>query len=525
MEREKRIKSNSAYFKYTLIIILLSTVFRGFLAATTEFGNDEVYYVLYAMFPALSHFDHPPMTGIFIQLFSLDLLLRSEFFIRLGAIVSSALSTLIIYFIGKNAHNERAGYFAALLYTASVYASVIAGTFILPDAPQMIFWMLSLLFLQKSILRDPKEKVTTTYMLAAGITIGLGMLSKYTSAFLWAGAFLYILFYNRKWFTSWALWVAGIFTILIFLPVVFWNINNDFISFTFQGSRAVFSGIRPDFLATEIAGEFIYNNPVVFLLILITIIELIRGKRFCKIQDQRFLLLMSIPMIAVFWGISLSRRTLPHWTGPAFFSLIILTALRLEQRHKENGKSSFIPGGIKTGIAVLAIGLMLAWAQIQTGFIPLQQNGIPDPTLDMYGWEQQGKKFRTIHHKAVAEGLIAIDAPIIDRRWFPAANYEYYVAHPAHITVMGFNKPGQIHKYAWINARRGGFKKHMDAWAFDSFRDPQHPETRYKPFFKSVNCYDTIFVERNNRITDTVCVYICNDLQKIPDWNMTIEGN
>ncbi|HSG68384.1 MAG TPA: hypothetical protein VK994_06745, partial [Bacteroidales bacterium] len=60
-----------------IILILLSLIVRGFLAAFLEFGNDEVYYWTYALYPDLSHFDHPPMVGFLIQLSTLDLLFDS----------------------------------------------------------------------------------------------------------------------------------------------------------------------------------------------------------------------------------------------------------------------------------------------------------------------------------------------------------------------------------------------------------------------------------------------------------------
>jgi hypothetical protein len=511
------------WHRSTLILIAVSTVIRGILAATTEFGNDEVYYVLYAMFPDLSHFDHPPMVGFLIQLFSLDLLLRSELFIRLGAIAISAFSTFLIYRITKKVSSERSGFYAALLFTASVYASIIAGLFILPDAPQMLFWLLSISLLQDSVVKSPDVPGAQKKLLLAGLTIGLGMLSKYTSAFLWAGALAYILLYNRQWLRKGALYLSGIISLAVFSPVIIWNIQNHFISFTFQGSRAVFSGINPGLWATEVLGEFIYNNPVVFILVIITLYQLYKGSGFVSKELRRYYLLMSIPMILIFWVISFSRKTLPHWTGPAFFPLIILTAIRLGHEYEE--REIFIPKGIKTALIILIAGLSVSVVQIHTGIVPLHSNGFPDPTLDMNGWKQRGEKFALIHNSAVEEGLIDNQAPIISRRWFPAANYEYYVAHEAGITVMGFSTPSQIHKYAWINSERGGFAPHMDFWALESQNDPHSPQHRYKKLFEEIICYDTIFVERGQRVTDTIRVYICKDLKVVPDWNMTIPAD
>ena len=85
------------YGSYVILLIIISTIIRGFLAATLELGNDEVYYVLYARFPDWSHFDHPLMVGLVIQLFSLDLLFESEFFIRLSSIIFGAFNIWVIY--------------------------------------------------------------------------------------------------------------------------------------------------------------------------------------------------------------------------------------------------------------------------------------------------------------------------------------------------------------------------------------------------------------------------------------------
>ena len=73
--------------KYLIILLTVSALIRGFLAYFIEFGNDEVYYWTYAMYPDWSHFDHPPMVGWFIQLFSGNLLFTNEFFLRLSSVI------------------------------------------------------------------------------------------------------------------------------------------------------------------------------------------------------------------------------------------------------------------------------------------------------------------------------------------------------------------------------------------------------------------------------------------------------
>jgi uncharacterized membrane protein len=70
------------------------------------------------------------MVGFVIQLFSLNLLLESELFIRLSSVLFGAINIWIMYQIGRIVKNDRVGFYAAVLYVASIYATVIAGIFI-----------------------------------------------------------------------------------------------------------------------------------------------------------------------------------------------------------------------------------------------------------------------------------------------------------------------------------------------------------------------------------------------------------
>ncbi len=216
-----------------IFVIVASMAIRGFLAWMLELGNDEVYYWTYALYPDLSHFDHPPMVGFIIQLFSFNLFFDNELFIRMSSVLLGGLNTWLIYLIGKNLKNELTGLFSALLYNSSIYCFVIAGIFILPDTPQLFFWLASLYLLIVSLSGEEINKKSGKRILLAGLFIGLAMLSKYTSVFLWFGAGLYILIFRRTWFKRWELYLSVLFSLLVFLPAIIWNIQNQFISFTF----------------------------------------------------------------------------------------------------------------------------------------------------------------------------------------------------------------------------------------------------------------------------------------------------
>src|ERR1043165_5372232 len=116
-------ESSDKLTKTVIWLIAIATLVRLFLATQLELGNDEVYYWTYALYPDWSHFDHPPMVGLLAQFFSLNLLLKSDFFMRLGPIVLSSASTWIIFLIGRKIKNAKTGLYAAFLFTGSIYCS------------------------------------------------------------------------------------------------------------------------------------------------------------------------------------------------------------------------------------------------------------------------------------------------------------------------------------------------------------------------------------------------------------------
>ena len=473
-------------------------------------GNDEVYYWTYAMFPDWSHFDHPGMVGWMIQLFSLNLHFDSEFFLRLASVVSMTLCTWIIYRIGKELKDDRTGLVAALLYTASVYAFVITGIFILPDTPLSLFWLLSFWMFVRYLKRGSSGD-----LLLAGLFAGLSILSKYTGVFLWVGALLYLLFYDRKTFKRPCLYLSLLITALCCLPILIWNIQNDFISFRFHGDRVgLFGHFNPSSFFTELAGECFYNNPVNFVFAILAVIAAFRKRISIDRQMQRLILLTALPMIGLFLFFSMTRPTLPHWSGPAYNLLILLSACWIGTPNKNSRKPLLI-----AALALLAITLAVGVAEIKTGFIPLDRHtdarelGKDDFTLDMYGWRQLGPKFEEIRAQEIAAGKMKEEDGIIGNNWFPTANIDYYAARPLGLKVLGYGPLNRIHKYQWINEKRGGFKIGTNYWYLADSHFFIDPEQAYAYVnFKDIELVGIIPITRCGNTVRNIFVYECKGL-------------
>ena len=525
--------------KILVLLLAMSAVVRGVLAAWMEFGNDEVYYWTYALYPDWSHFDHPPMVGWIIQIFSINLLLDSEFFIRLASVVFMTADTYIIYRIGTEIKDARTGLYAALLYTASIYAFVITGIFIMPDTPLMLFWLLAfwmgvrfLFGLPPSARNDTKRGVDVIarwddeaiqrdsparcmHLLLFGLFAGLAMLSKYSGVFLWVGMGLYILVFDRKQLINPYLYLALLISAVFCLPILFWNVQYDFVSLRFHGDRVGGNRLNFSTFGTELAGEFLYNNPVLFILTIVTIIAAFKKRISIEKSVQRLILCIALPMILVFWVFALMRPTLPHWNSPAYVLLILLSAVYLRDKHDESVK---LPKSIIAALSVLVITLVIGVAEIKTGFIPLDKHTEPemlgrdDFTLDMYGWRQLGEKFADFRAQKIAEGVMSEEDGIVANQWFPLANLDYYVARPLNMRVMGLGWPGQLHKYLWINDERGGFHLGENYWFLSDSRYPKDPTTTYQWFFKEIELVGVIEIDRCGKPAKNFFVYTCKDL-------------
>ena len=461
------------YARKTILLIILASLVRMLVAAFTELGNDEVYYRLYTDPLQWNYFDHPPLVGWLIRLSTFNLMADTGFFIRLGAIGCGALGTWLIYRCGQTAANPRAGFYAALLYTAGIYSSVIAGTFILPDSPQMVCWTGALLLM---IRMAGIEALQPGRILLFGLVAGIGMLCKIHTVFLWAGMGLFILLYRRNWLRHWSLYAAALITVLLFLPVVYWNVQHDFITFRYHGERVDVSegGFRPDYFAAFLVGQILYTQPLVFIALLITIPK---WRRALNIYLLRMLLLTALPLLMLANGVAFFRELLPHWTGPAFVTLMIPAAVAFDLANKQQER---MPAWLRAAVAmtagVLVAGILLI--QFFPGTLGKQEHarkGYGDFTLDMYGWKKFAPVFDSIY-RSTHPGIRTGDAVIVADEWFPAAHIDYYLARPLGIRMLVNGPVDKIHQYEWLNRQRGPLPRPAAVYLVSPSNSPVHPE-------------------------------------------------
>jgi hypothetical protein len=448
------------------LLIILSSLLRICVATSLELGNDEVYYQTYALHLQWNYFDHPPMVAVLIRIFTFNLYFQNEFFIRLGSIICAAAGTWLIFLTGRRIGRAGTGWIAAILYNTSFYTSIIAGTFILPDSPQVVWWLLSM-YLMVRILEYPAVgKIPSFYFISLGISIGLCIMSKIHGVFLWLGFGAYIIYHRRDLLRSPMLWISGIISIGIIYPIYYWNHLNHFITYNYHQGRISFLGSSPDFdrFLQQATGSFFYSNPVNFILYVITIYALIKRKITPLPKVYPLLLWLSLPLILVLFWTSLFSETLPHWSGPAYLSLMLLAGYRLDK--SETGVSvKWLKASGWVYVIVVVIGVLgIRLLPFRIGSADQKTLGKGDITLDMYGWRSFAVRFDSLYQADLASGLMKKNATIISDYWFPAGHLDHYYAIPYHHNLLAIGPVNDIHHFAWLNQRRPQLKKGSDAY-------------------------------------------------------------
>jgi Dolichyl-phosphate-mannose-protein mannosyltransferase len=487
------------YKKQTILLIAIASIVRCIIAVSISLGNDEVYYRMYAAYLQWNYFDHPPMVGLLIRLTTFNLFLDNIFFIRLGAILSVAIVTWLLFLCGKKLKDAYTGFLAAIIYTASIYGSIIAGLFILPDAPQMVCWVAGLYLLIDIVASYAITNKAKKKMILFGIIAGVGMLCKVHTIFLWLGIGTYIICFDRRWLMQPSLYFAAIFTLVIFYPVIQWNIDNHFITYQFHSNRVAVTdaGINFTSFFTFFGGQIFYYNPIVFVCMFLALVAALRKKLPILLLQNKLLLCCSLPLIIICVAVSLFKNMLPHWSGPSSIALTLLTAA-----YFSNYKT--IPKAIKFAV-VFIISISLSGALLinfYPGTLGKKENaflGEGDFTLDMYGWKNLKDTFEQIRKKDSNNNIMKSNAAIVCNKWFPAAHIDKYVAMPLKINFVVIGDTNDIHQYAWINKEREKLIEGDDAYCIVPSNNYEDVNILYSKYFTTILLAQIIEQKRNGK--------------------------
>ncbi|WP_031530305.1 glycosyltransferase family 39 protein [Dyadobacter crusticola] len=505
-------------------IIFITTLIRILLATFLNLGNDEVYYFTYAVQPDWNHFDHPPLIGLFIRLTTLNLTWISDLSMRLAAIFGAAINTWLIAKCTEQIANERAGVFASILYNASIYTSIISGLFILPDSVQLVFWMAALYEMVR-IVAAPENADQNKRILLVGIWTGLAMMCKVHGIFLWVGFIGFIVFHRRSLLKNPFLYLSAGITLLFVSPILYWSINNDFITWRFHSGRVtVDEGINFKSLLVTTIGQILYSNPVQFVIYVVSLTAYAKRKKFIASPAIQLLLWCSVPIIFATTLVSLFRSTLPHWSGPGFLGLMIVAAVYIDFSLNQYSKKTyrFLKAAVLlTSFVCVAGPLLIYFFPGTTSDKASPETGQNDPTLDLRGWDELLPAFDKIRKDDIANKRMSEGDPMVAHKWFPGGHIYYYVAYPLKMRFIGLGDLNDLHKFQWLNSIYGSIEPGSNAYYISPSNNFTDPKALYSEKFDTIEKAAIITQKRSGKVARYWYVYRLktSKFQKLPHTN------
>ncbi len=396
----------------TILIIL--TMVRLWAAASAGLAPDEAYYWLWSRNPAFGYFDHPPMVAWWIWL-STRLLGDTEIAIRLPAILSALVTSLAVFWTARQLFSlSSIGLRAVLWFNAMILVGV-GAMFQTPDAPSTMFWALALCALSV-IWRTERSWC----WLLVGLFAGLGCVSKYTNLFLGPGILVWLLVEPRarRWLYSPWFWAGGLVALAVFAPVILWNAQNDWISFSKQfgrmGAHEITLRYQLEFFLSQVG---LLNPIIAYFGILAGAVAL--RKRTGDTPNPYLLLLTTMAPLAAYMVLhAFHDRVQANWLAPIYPQFAILAAAYAENQRASLRRVRLARAVVPLGVTISIVSLLCLAAPVHLPF-PLR-----DLAGRLEGWDGLSGGLERLRAKSSAN-------------WIGTASYDltaelafYDQAHP-----------------------------------------------------------------------------------------------
>ena len=377
----KKITESNAKIS-ALILIAVTFLIRLLIAGYTGLGIGESYYFRGALNFNLSYFDQPPLFfwlgGLSVKLFGLN-----NLGLRFPSVLLFAGSSWLIFLITKKLYNSRAAFWSVLLINLSAVFTIPIAVWFQPDAPLMFFWLLSTYFIvqllfnynNEEALKKHSRKIYSLWILT-GVSMGLDVLSKYHVLFLLVGVFLFIIFNKsqRHWLTHPGVYLAFVIAVALAVPVIWWNYNNHWVSFAFQGARAGSCNhkfqIHPDWFLRSIGGQALWLLPWIWVPLISQLIKSFRQRNTSQIYG--FIFWTSVIPIVFFTLVTLwsDLQYHFHWQAPGYMMLFIPLGFAVDKALNGEGYKivRFNQRWLSFSIWFTVIVLTVANLQMVTGF-------------------------------------------------------------------------------------------------------------------------------------------------------------
>jgi 4-amino-4-deoxy-L-arabinose transferase-like glycosyltransferase len=446
----------------TLTLVILRLLYIGM--GPLDLGPDEAQYWDWSRTPQLSYYSKPALVSwihmFFANTFGM-LGVSGEILVRLPAVLIHGISALFVYNLAKDYKGKTAGLWAFAMYQVlPIFAA--GGLLMVPDVVTGIFWLIALGMLSQMDWHWTDKGYKPFIIL--GLVIGLAGLSKYSAGIFYPLLFLFLLTseHRRQWLFHPHIYIAGLTSLIVMLPVWVWNIQNGGVGLKhLAGQASGESGTKwletmPEFLGGQ-AGIW---GGVLFILLLCAWC----GARRMKDEKAQLYFWMSFPIFALFFVLSFTSKVQANWPVLACLGGVILLAGFIAERGKVIRKLAII--GLVMGAFVTAMLHDTSLMRVTFKAVGAE-SAIPkkDPMVTLKGWETTAQLID------VLKSRIAGDPVVMVRSYGDAAVLSFYLKGQPRVVYAnpGLNRMNQYDLWAWPEEQ---MKNNLTMFVVDANRVP-----------------------------------------------------
>jgi undecaprenyl-diphosphatase len=426
-----------SYQGWFWLLNAVTALLRLLIVGRIGLTGDEAHYWTYSRHLDLSYFDHPPAIGYLIK-FSTLIFGNTEFAVRFPAVLFFFFTSFFVFLLARRLFDERTAFWSVVLLNVTPVFSFLGAVLTVPDAPLAFFWTAFIYLFYVAVQEDKQG-----YWYALGGLLGLGLLSKYNAILLIPSTAMFLLLSKerRTWFFRKEPYLALVIAFIVFLPVVVWNIENNFASFGFQLQHG-FGKKPPQFsftlLARCLGAQAGYISPLLFILFWAVLVALFKYAFKNKDEKALFLLSFSFPTLFLFNAIACFNEILPHWPATGYLVLTIAVASFILARWQSRWFRGLTYSAVALGIVLTVLVPLQAIFKLLPPefFLPKAEatrieDGISraekvDITNELYGWPEVGRKIAAILQQSPEPKPF-----IFTHRHYIASQLSFYIpGHP-----------------------------------------------------------------------------------------------
>lgn len=376
--------------RHILLFILALAVFRLALAAIAPLTPQEAYYWGWSQYLDWSYFDHPPLATYSIAA-TTHFVGNTVFGVKLSAVVWSIASNLLLARLVMDMFADRR---LVLLSLLGLNLSLLYSFFsivITPDDPLLFGWIGTVW-----AVWQVRQTGRASWWWLAGLFMGISWMGKYVGVLLIGvvGAYLLLDPLMRRWLLRPHPYIASLIAVMVFSPVLWWNMQHDWVSVAFQSTRRLgqMNELKPRFFVLLLGTQTLLLTPYLIWISLRAFQRNIAAIFKRKIESAQLLLLLSalVPLL-VFTLASFRSNAKINYLLPAWWSLLVLGMHWTIIHEARLRKMTF-------GLASSAVLLTLSLAMLMLPNLPLGE-------LNTWsGWREAAVRVDSITDELSSQG-------------------------------------------------------------------------------------------------------------------------